>query len=262
VIPGASSRGPSPLAGKHALVTGGASGIGAATTALLAQYGADAVVIDRDPQGGAGVVDRVNGVGVRGHFLELDVGQTVRIAAAVAQAIELLGSIDILVNCAAVTGRPAPFTLLGLSEETWTMLYRINVTAPFLFMKHVGRHMVDRGAGGRIVNVGSSSAHRAASSPAYGSSKAALTQLGRSAAAELAPYDINVNTVAPGPTRTPFSGKEEEESERAVREGPNANLFGRLSEPEDVAATIVFLCLPESRQITAQTIHVSAGAVV
>jgi NAD(P)-dependent dehydrogenase (short-subunit alcohol dehydrogenase family) len=112
------------------------------------------------------------------------------------------------------------------------------------------------------VNVGSSAAHRAASSPGYGSSKAALTQLGRSAAAELAPHNINVNTVAPGSTRTPFSGKGEAESERAVEAGPNANLFKRISEPGDVAATIAFLCLPESRQITAQTVHVSAGAVV
>jgi NAD(P)-dependent dehydrogenase (short-subunit alcohol dehydrogenase family) len=262
MISGLTANGPRPLVGKRALVTGGASGIGAATVVLLAQLGADVAVIDRDPDGAAAVVDRAKAEGVRAHFLDLDVSRTDRIAATVARAIELLGSIDILVNCAATNGRPAPLTLLELSQEVWTTLYTVNVTAPFLFMQHVGRHMVARGVGGRIVNVGSSAAHRAASSPAYGSSKAALTQLGRSAAAELAPYDINVNTVAPGSTRTPFSGKGEEESERAVREGPNANLFKRISEPEDIAATIGFLCLRESRQITAQTVHVSAGAVV
>jgi len=121
--------------------------------------------------------------------------------------------------------------------------------------------MVERGKG-RIVNVTSSSAFRARFSKfAYGASKAALVQLTRSVAAELGPLGINVNAVAPGLTRTPSIAELGDPDER-MRSGPLANLFERLSEPEDVADVIVFLCSPASRQITAQTVHVSAGAVV
>jgi NAD(P)-dependent dehydrogenase (short-subunit alcohol dehydrogenase family) len=99
---------------------------------------------------------------------------------------------------------------------------------------------------------------------AYASSKAALVQLTRSAAAELGPHDINVNAVAPGITATAMTQVigDAEALQRVASSGPLENLFHRVSQPEDVAAAIVFLCLPNSRQITGQTIHTSAGAVV
>jgi NAD(P)-dependent dehydrogenase (short-subunit alcohol dehydrogenase family) len=132
-------------------------------------------------------------------------------------------------------------------------------------MKHVARHMIERGGGGRIVNISSSSAFRARNSRiAYATSKAALVQLTRCAAAELGRHDINVNAVAPGITKTgmtrAFGG--DEALLRIASSGPLENLFHRVSEPADVAAAILFLCLPASRQITGQTIHTSAGAVV
>ena len=86
-------------------------------------------------------------------------------------------------------------------------------------------------------------------------------QLTRSVAAELGPLGVNVNAVAPGLTRTP-SIVNLSDPDKLVRSGPLANLLERLSEADDVAQVVVFLCLPGSRQITAQTIHVSAGAVV
>jgi NAD(P)-dependent dehydrogenase (short-subunit alcohol dehydrogenase family) len=125
--------------------------------------------------------------------------------------------------------------------------------------------MIERGGGGRIINLSSSSAFRARNSPlAYASSKAALVQLTRSAAAELGPHDINVNAVAPGITATPMTQVigNAEALQRVASSGPLENLFHRVSQPEDVAAVILFLCLPASRQITGQTIHTSAGAVV
>ena len=252
-----------PLAGQVALITGAASGIGEAAARAIADAGASVAALDRDAEGLDRVVSELESGGRKAKALTLDLADTDSIPAAVAEVLAAFGRIDILVNCAGISGEPG--TILEQSEENWDRVHTINLKAPFLLMQHVGRHMVKRGGGGRIVNVSSSSAFRARQSiPTYGSSKAALVQLTRSAAADLGPHDINVNAVAPGVTATAMTkGVGDDEALRElVIEGPLANLFQRVSQPSDVAATILFLCLPASRQITAQTIHTSAGAVV
>jgi NAD(P)-dependent dehydrogenase (short-subunit alcohol dehydrogenase family) len=128
------------------------------------------------------------------------------------------------------------------------------------------RRPISARGGGRIVNVTSASAFRAQhAKPAYGSAKGGLTTLTRIAAAQLGVHDINVNAVAPGITNTPGAsyrrGVGVEAMRAKVSEGPQTNSFKRVSEPEDVAAAIVFLCSSGSRQINGQTLHVSAGAV-
>jgi NAD(P)-dependent dehydrogenase (short-subunit alcohol dehydrogenase family) len=254
---------PSPLSGKVALVTGGASGIGEATVKLLAGEGASVVALDRDSEGLSRVVREVEEVGAIARAQTLDLSNTASIAAAVAEVIETEGRIDILVNCAGIFGDQG--TILDLSEKNWDLVHTIDLKAPFLLMQQVGRHMVDRGGGGRMVNVSSSSAFRAKQSLAtYGAAKAGLVQLTRSAAADLGPHDINVNAVAPGLTATPMTSSIGDGStlDALTSEGPLANLLERISQPEDVAAAILFLCLPASRQITGQTIHTSAGAVI
>jgi NAD(P)-dependent dehydrogenase (short-subunit alcohol dehydrogenase family) len=115
------------------------------------------------------------------------------------------------------------------------------------------------------VNLSSSAAFRAQQSPAlYASSKAAICGLTRAAAADLGPYEINVNAVAPGMTKTPMTaGIGDDEAYTAiVSSGPLENLLHRPSEAADVAAVILFLCLPASRQLTGQVLHTSAGLVI
>ncbi len=251
------------LSGAVALVTGGASGIGRATVLALAREGAAVAVVDRDEAGAARTVSDVRQAGATASAVTLDLANTADIPPAVKVVLGLFGRIDLLVNCAGIFGDRC--TLLDLKEETWDLVHTVNLKAPFLLMQEVARHMVERGGGGRIVNVSSSSAFRAVDSLiSYGSSKAGIVQLTRSAAAELAQYDINVNAVAPGLTATPMTSQigDERAHQSLVSDGPLANLFQRVSLPEDVAETILFLCLPSSRQITAQTLHTSAGAVV
>lgn len=167
-------------------------------------------------------------------------------------------------NCAGVVGPRVG--LAELTEEVWDFVHAVNTKAAVFLTRAVVAHMTADGrGGGRIVNVSSASAHRAiAYSHPYASSKAALESLTRTLAGELAPYEINVNAVAPGVTATAIHGAADNDDARAgrARQGPTANLFGRYCEPDDIAGTIVFLCSPESRQITGQIVHVSAGAIV
>ena len=185
-----------------------------------------------------------------------------RVLILVGDVLAWAGRIDILVNAAGIAGDQG--SILDATLADWDEVMDVDLKAPFLLMQAVGRHMVARGGGGHIVNVGSSSAFRAAQvGAAYGAAKAGLSQLTRSAAADLAPWDVNVNAIAPGVTATGMTAAiPDGDLREMVASGPLANLFGRVTAAEDVAAAIVFLCSPASRQITAQTIHVSAGAVV
>lgn len=250
------------LAGTVAIVTGGARGIGRATVAQLGRAGAEVVIVDRDAREAERVVEEMHECGHRVEHVVTDLSDLHQIPPTVAAILERSGRIDILVNSAGIEGGPG--TVLDLDLDTWERTHRVDLTAPFLLMQCCARAMVQGGRGGRIVNVTSSSAFRAALTQIdYASAKAALVGMSRSAAAELAKYDINVNCVAPGLTVTSMAEQLDPETlQKLVEEGPLQNLFHRLSMPEDVAATILFLCLPGSRQITAQTIHTSAGAVV
>jgi NAD(P)-dependent dehydrogenase (short-subunit alcohol dehydrogenase family) len=146
--------------------------------------------------------------------------------------------------------------------EVWNFMLAINLVAPAMLIRVAARNMVERGVSGRIVNVSSSSGFRALAPPCYASSKAGIAGLTRSTACELGRHDINVNCVAPGLTATAMTEGREFAIDDAVKSGPLANLVGRASTPEDVASAILYLCRPESRQITGQVIHTSAGLVV
>jgi NAD(P)-dependent dehydrogenase (short-subunit alcohol dehydrogenase family) len=250
------------LQGQVAIVTGGASGIGEATVRILAAQGAGVAVLDRDGEGARRVAAEIEGLGVPALAETVDLADTSSIAGAVEAVLNTLGHVDILVNVAGISGEMV--SILDVSETAWDEVYTINLKAPLILMQQVGRHMVKRGRGGRIVNVSSSTAFRAYMAPlAYSSSKAALCQLTRVAAAQLAEYDINVNAVAPGVTETPMNQAMGKETlQKLATEGPMANMFQRVSEPQDVAEAVLFLCLPGSRQVTAQTIHTSAGSVL
>jgi NAD(P)-dependent dehydrogenase (short-subunit alcohol dehydrogenase family) len=251
------------LEGQVALVTGGASGIGFAAVKALAAEGARVAVIDRDGDGAIRAAKETEELGGTAESFVVDLADASAIGPAVRTILAEFGRIDILVNSAGVSG--APHSVLDFTDEKYEFVTNINLRAPFVLTREVGRHMVERGGGGRIVNVSSSAAFRATFSPAiYAATKAGINGLTRTSAADLGPHGINVNAVAPGLTRTPIVAGmgDAADLKLAVTSGPMANLLHRVSEPEDVANVIVFLCLPESSQITGQVINTSAGLVV
>ncbi|KRB85545.1 hypothetical protein ASE00_01755 [Sphingomonas sp. Root710] len=254
-----------PLHDAVAIVTGGASGIGRATAIGLASKGCSVAVVDIQADAAEETAAAVRALGVRAISIGADLGNAEQVSKIVANSVSALGRVDILVNCAGIYSGTS---LLDLSIEEWERCHAVNLRSFFLLMQGAARVMIEQGDGGRIVNVSSSSAFRARRvSPAYASSKSAILGLTRAAAGELGPFGINVNAVAPGATATPTAfnslPRGREDLEAMVKgDGPASNLLGRLSEPEDAADMIIFLCLPESRQITAQVMHVSAGAVV
>jgi NAD(P)-dependent dehydrogenase (short-subunit alcohol dehydrogenase family) len=250
------------LTGRRALVTGAGSGIGRATAIVLAEIGARVALLDIDDTGLAETFAIITELGVAADSFVCDLAMTDEVQDVADRILGAVGPITILVNNAGIPGR----NLLDTSLEKWHEVLAVNLTAPFLLLQTLGRRMVDEGVGGSIVNVSSSSAFRAVRSGGpYAVSKAGLGALTRAAAFELGPHHINVNTVAPGLTRTRLTlpaYRSDEGFQDAVTQGPLANLLGRPSEAEDIANVIAFLCLPASRQITGQVIHVSGGAVV
>lgn len=248
------------LEGKVALVTGAASGIGKATSIGLADEGAFVAALDMNTEGVDDIAQQIEKKGGRSMTVQFDLSETDKIPGVVKSVIEKFQRIDILINCAAHRGKHQP--LGKVDGELWDLTFRINVTAPMLLIQEVVPHMIDRGEGGRIVNISSGAAFVAGYASAYSCSKSALNQLTRSAAGRFGRHGIRVNTVAPGLVDTPGIETISNIEEAVKRGSPMANLLEKVTYAEDVSGMIVFLCLPESRMVTGQTIHVNAGSLV
>jgi len=257
---------PIPLEGQVAVVTGGASGIGHATVLALSESGASTAVVDRDRARAERVASEVRQVGGAANAFTVDLTDVAGIAQLVRRILDAFGRIDILVNCAGISGVTGQAqTSVDFTDDAFEAVMAVNLRAPFVLTREVGKHMIERGGGGRIVNVSSSAAFQAtAVPPIYAASKAALNALTRVSAGDLARYGINVNAVAPGVTKTAMIGMTltDEQYDSMVSSGPHENLTHHASAAGDVASVICFLCQSASSQIAGQVIHTSAGAVV
>jgi NAD(P)-dependent dehydrogenase (short-subunit alcohol dehydrogenase family) len=240
------------LAGKVALVSGAAGGIG--TTIMDTLHGAGASVVGFDVES---VIEATAPPGAkeRGdwHWIPGDVGEDRSVAAAVAEVEEHHGRLDLVVHAAGIT-RDA--VLWKLPEDHWDTVHRVNLKGAFLLMRHAVP-LLRRTGGGRVVLIGSVNGSRGRfGQTAYASSKAGLLGLAKSAARETAKFDILVNVVEPGMTRTPMTAAmPDHEREAAVAEG----LLGKMGDPEDVAEAVLFLCGPGAKHITGQTLRVDGG---
>ncbi len=182
------------LSGKTAHVTGAGQGIGAAIARALAAAGAEVAVSDIDATAAAEVAKGLGGVG-----MALDVSDREAVDAALAATVRQLGGLDILVNNAGVyqnLGGP----VRDITDAMWRKLWSVNVDGVFYCCRAAARFMIEAGRGGRIINIGSTQAVTPGVGVTYDGSKAAVAQITKALALELAPHRINVNTLAPGPT--------------------------------------------------------------
>jgi NAD(P)-dependent dehydrogenase (short-subunit alcohol dehydrogenase family) len=247
------------MAGRRAMVTGGASGIGLATALRLRAEGADVVVVDRSPvPDGAALAPDERGTPIAG--VETDVTDPRQVAAAVRQAADRLGApADVLVNAAGIY-RIRP--LLELSAPEWDETLTVNLRGPFLVGQAFAVALIEAGTPGAIVNIGSTAAvvaDAAEPSAHYNASKAGVLALTRQMAVEWAPHGIRANAVCPGVIDTPMlrlmdnpaSGQAYLETGVPLR---------RLGTAVEIAAVIVFLASHDASYLTGTAIMADGGS--
>jgi 2-hydroxycyclohexanecarboxyl-CoA dehydrogenase len=243
------------LEGKIALVTGGASGIGAATARRLAAEGARVAIGDIAEDGARELAGELDGLACR-----LDVADPVSVREAVAEIERELGPVDVLVNNAG-TDRFAFF--VNTDEELWDLVLGVNLRGTMAVTHAVLGGMQQRRSGS-IVNV-ASEAGRVGSqgSVVYSAAKAGVIGFTKAIAREAARYRVRCNAVAPGPIETPLLNAAPlmlgELGERLKQAMVNATALGRSGQPEEVAATIAFLAGEDASYVTGQTLGVSGG---
>jgi 2-hydroxycyclohexanecarboxyl-CoA dehydrogenase len=243
------------LESKVALVTGGASGIGAATARRLAAEGARVAIGDQNEEGAREVAAEIDGFACA-----LDVADASSARAAAAATVEALGEIDVLVNNAG-TDRFSFF--VNTDEELWDLVLGVNLRGVMAVTHAVLPSMQERRTGS-IVNV-ASEAGRVGSqgSAVYSAAKAGVIGFTKAIAREAARYRVRCNAVAPGPIETPLLNAAPamlgELGERLKQAMVNSTALGRSGEPDEVAAAIAFLAGDDASYVTGQTLNVSGG---
>jgi 3-oxoacyl-[acyl-carrier protein] reductase len=240
--------------GKTALVTGGAKGIGAATAARFASEGATVVVADFDEAAAQATAGSFGG-----HAVRCDVTSRGDVEAAVAKAIEVGGSLDLLVTCAGIT---RDNLLFKMSDDDWDAVIDTHLKGTFYAARAAQAPMVEQKSG-KMVLISSVSALGNRGQTNYATAKAGLQGMTKTLAIELGPFGVNVNCIAPGFIETDMTRATAERvgvpfeafKEHAAKEIP----VRRVGQPEDIAGTAAFLCSEDAGFISGQVIYAAGG---
>ncbi len=247
---------PRPLEGKRAIVTGASRGIGRGIAIELAKRGAHVSVNYFSSAGEANDVCEIcREEGVEAHAIRADVGEQDGVEQFVDESIERLGGVDIVVSNAAYSDR---HLMLDADLEGFQRTINVTMWGAFHLVRSAARRMVEAGNGGSVVVV--SSPHAVMAIPgamAYNMAKAAIDQMARTAAVELAQYRIRVNIVHPGWIDTP--GERKFFSEETLQQQGSLLPWGRLGRPEEIGRGVAFLCDPASEYVTGSTLTIDGG---
>jgi len=250
------------LAGKTAVVTGGARGIGRAIVARYIAEGARVAIADLAI---AQAQDVATEFGDKAFAVEVNVTSRASIDRMVASVVSQWGGVDILVNNAAIFDM-AP--IVAVTEASFDKVFAVNVKGLFFTLQAVAQHMIARGSGGKIINMASQAGRRGeALVSVYCASKAAVISLTQSAGLDLIKHRINVNAIAPGVVDTPmwddvdalfakYEGRQPGEKKKLVGA---AVPYGRMGAPEDHTGAAVFLASSDADYVVAQTLNVDGG---
>ena len=244
------------LQDRVAVVTGGNRGIGRAMALGLARAGASVAVLARNAERNQRVLAELKAIGKPALVLHLDVTDRAALAPAVAEVERTLGGIDILVNNAGIAAPTGG--VLNESADVWDKTIETHLNASFLLSQLVAKSMVERKGGGKIINLASMySIFGSGRVPSYSAAKGAIVQLTKSLAIELAPYNIQVNAIAPGWIETDMTA--------AVRSSPmNDDLLARTpakrwGKPDELIGATVFLASGAADFVTGVTLPVDGG---
>lgn len=250
------------LAGKSALITGAARGIGLAFARAYIAEGAEVAIADINLDAARAAA---GALGPKAHAIALDVTRQDSIDASFAEAIERMGKLDILINNAALFSA-AP--IVEITRADYDRLFAVNVAGTLFCLQAAARHMIDRGQGGTIINMASQAGRRGESLVAvYCATKAAVISLTQSAGLNLIRHGINVNAIAPGVVDGEhwdgvdafFAKYEGKPLGQKKREVGAAVPFGRMGTAEDLTGMAIFLATDEARYIVAQCFGVDGG---
>ena len=242
------------------VVTGGNGGIGLGMATAMAAAGADLVIWGRDEAKNAAAVEQLRGHGRRAESVVVDVSDEASVDEAFARTIETMGRVDSMFANAGTSGSGTPFWQLPLEE--WRRVMTVNLDGVFLCLRAAAAHMVERGDGGSLVLVSSTSAiHGAAGNEAYGTAKTGLLGLTRALAVALARHQVRVNALCPGWTLTDLArgGYENERFRDAtVQRTP----VRRWADPSEMGPAAVFLADPTQMFHTGDHLVVDGGYTV
>ena len=247
--------------GKSAIVTGAGSGIGRTVALSLGQNGVAVGVVDLDASRAEASSQEIKKLGGRAVGLCADVADPARVSEAVARARETLGPIVYLVN---IGGFHERRPIQEITDSHWHRMLNVHLSGTFYFCRAVMPEMIARRFG-RIVNMSSLHAFgRVPLSAHYSAAKAGIAGLTKALAAEVAPHAILINAVAPGPIDTPLwrAGLTGSALEARIAERLQAIPLGRLGQPDEVAATILFLLSRANSYITGQIISINGGELM
>ncbi|MAS07310.1 MAG: sorbitol dehydrogenase [Ahrensia sp.] len=250
------------LEGKSALITGAARGIGKAFAEAYLREGASVAIADINLKGAQATAAELGSGAIA---IEMDVTKQDSIDAAVAKTIDAFGRIDILINNAALfTAAP----IVEIRREDYDRVFEINVAGTLFTLQAVARHMIERGGGGKIINMASQAGRRGEALVAvYCATKAAIISLTQSAGLNLIEHGINVNAIAPGVVDGEhwdgvdafFAKYEHKAPGQKRKEVGEAVPYGRMGRAEDLTGMAVFLASDEAEYIVAQTYNVDGG---